>query len=153
MIKNILLLLILVAVIGGGIGFAYYSDPEQASIQLFDQAMTEFAKNAENLEKQYEENGSLSETTKILYLDTIASQQSEANLVVNMTVARQYVTLIFSDGNWPLANQSIILEPFIPETSSKDKSVRWKCISGSVLIRFRSKNCRLGYGVSSSELR
>ena len=153
MIKNILLPLILVAVIGGGIALAFYSDPEQASIKLFDQAMTEFSKNAENLEKQYQKNGSLSETTKILSLDTTALQQNEAKLVVNMTVARQYVTLVFSDGNWPLANQSIILEPFIPENSSKDKSVRWKCISGSVLIRFRNKNCRLGYGILSSELR
>lgn len=153
MIKNVILFLVLVAVIGGGIGYSFYSDPEQASIQLFDQAMNQFAKQAENLEIQYEKNGALSESTKILKLDTITSQESDANLVVHMTVASQYVTLVFSDGNWPLANQSIILEPFIPESSFLDKSVRWKCISGSVLVRLRNKNCRLGYGVSSSKLR
>ena len=153
MLKNIALLLILVAVIGGGISYAFYSDPEQASIRLFDQAMNEFAKNAENLEKQYEKNDSLSESTKKLNLDRITSKEGEINLVVNMTVSRQYVTLTFPDGNWPLANQSIVLEPFIPETSSENKSVRWKCIRGSVLVRLRSKNCRLGYGILSSELR
>ncbi len=153
MIKNIALLLILVAVIGGGIAYTFYSDPEQTSIRLFDQAMNEFAKHAKNLEDQYEKNGYLPESTIKLKLDTMTLQTSEINLIIQMTVAQQYVTLTFSDGNWPLANQSIILEPFIPETLSQDKSVRWKCISGSVLVRYRSKNCRLGYGVVSSELR
>jgi len=153
MIKNVFLFFILVAVIGGGIGYSFYSDPEQASIQLFDQAMKQFAKRADILEEQYEESGVLSESTEILKLERITVEESESKLVVHMTVASQYVTLVFSDGKWPLANQSIILEPFIPEALSEEKSVRWKCISGSVLVRIRSKNCRLGYGIVSSELR
>lgn len=163
MAKNIILLLTLIAIVGGGIGYAFYSDPDQASIQLFDQTMIEFAKNAQNLESQYEKNGFLIESEKILHPDFTGLQESNDRLMVNMIVAKQQVSLVFSDGEWPLANQSIILEPFLPENisqedsaptvSSGNKQVRWKCLSGSVLVRFRSKNCRLGYGVLSAELR
>ncbi len=152
MTKNQMLLLLLTAIIGAGVGYVVYFAPERPSVQLFNQAINEFAKNAEALEVQYKKNASLSTSSKTLSLG-VTEARGDKPLVVNMAISNQRVTLVFAEGDWPLANQSIILEPFIPEISNNDGQVRWKCIAGSVLVRFRSKDCRLGYGILTSELR
>ncbi len=153
MIKNSIVILFLTAIIGGGIVYAIYSDPELSSLQLFERAMVEFARNADGLEAQFRKNQSMTDSTKELSLAGNRPQSNSKPLVLSMVVSKRFVTLVFSIGDWPLANQSIVLEPFLPEISTKDGRVRWKCLGGSVLVRFRSKNCRLGYGVLISELK
>lgn len=144
-------------------GYAFFNDPELPAVRLFRQAISEFAKNASELELQFEQNGSLLAAdqkqgfSKILSLDyESVSPENSGNISdtsIQMVVSEYSVTLTFSDSEWPLAGQSIILVPFIPESSLNSDQLRWKCISGSVLIRLRLKDCRLGYGIASSDYR
>jgi len=147
--KNIVTVVFLVVLVVVGIGYAVFSDPDFASKQIFDKVMTEFAKNAKPLESQYRKNSSLLVFSKVFDLSDMFDKDKgeQSDYTVNMQVLAQQVILTFSDGDWAFANQAVILEPFI-----KDEQVRWKCIAGSLLVRLRSKDCRLGKGVIISEL-
>lgn len=141
--KNFIVLAFLVIVVAAGIYFTVISDPELEPKRAFDQAISEFAKNAELLEQHFKKNASLPPSTKTLYL----TSGEQSGLTAKMQVFAQYVILTFSSGEWAVANQTIVLEPLI-----KDQQLRWKCINGSLLVRWRSKDCRLGNGILISEL-
>jgi len=140
--KNFIVLALLVTVVAAGIYFTVISDPELESKRAFDQAISEFAKNAELLEQHFKKNASLPPSTKTLYLINV----EQTGLTVKMQVLAQHVILTFSSGEWAVANQTIVLEPVI-----KDQKLRWKCLNGSLLVRWRSKDCRLGNGILISE--
>lgn len=144
MSKNITIAIILIIFIFGGIGYAIYSAPERPEHLLFEQAIKKFSTYAAPLEKQFREKQSLPEFNQTASLSLPTSSKTPTTIPLKITTQNNTITLLFGEGDSTLANQTIILEPFI----KKDK-VRWKCINGSVLIRFRSKECRLGQGVST----
>jgi len=147
MAKNLSIFLFLIVLIGGGIGYSFYSDPELAAQKLFNLTLKEFARNSESLESEFEAKGRLTSSTRTLRVDFEHADMADSEVLVNMSIGSNNVTLTFSDQGSILSNQTIILEPY-----KKDSQVRWKCINGTVLIRNRDKNCRLGYGIARSEL-
>ncbi len=151
--KNLVVLLFISAIVGGGIGYVVYTDPERESLTMFEDALEAFSNDAQTFEISYNKESSLPIQQKKLILKYLDSNKIEHDVVVNMVSNGEIVSLVFSEGDWPLSSQSIVLEPFIPEKNDGTVEIRWKCISGSVLIRQRTKNCRLGYGILTSELR
>ncbi len=144
MLKNIVIFVLISCTLGVGIGYAIYSDPELASKQLFDRTIKAFAQNASALNLQYRNDQAL--TVLERELEVGDTESTGENLSVQMKVSKKSVQLIFPDGDGALSNQTIILEPFL-----KENVLRWKCHNGSVLMRLRSKNCRLGYGILITE--
>ena len=140
--KNLLVFLLIALVAGLGVSYAVYNDPELPSVRLFEQTIEEFAKQAASLEAEFRAENTLKPSKDSLILDYVTEDitSDTQNLVVEMIIESHHITLIFADGDWPFANQSIVLETFI-----KEGVVRWKCIAGSVLIRYRAKDCRLAY--------
>ena len=147
MAKNISIFLFLIVVIGGGIGYSFYSDPELPAQQLFSLTVKEFVRNSESLENDFEARGSLTPATRTLRVEFESAGNIENEVLVNMRVSTNRVVLTFPIQTSILPDQTIILEPY-----KKDANIRWKCINGTVLIRNRDKNCRLGYGISRTEL-
>jgi hypothetical protein len=167
--KSLILFLLISAVVGAGVGYAVFSDPELPSVKLFEDTMKAFAKKSGYLEKQFLEKGSLSAQESQLSVHFSAAKDGEKDIKLTMKISPKLVILRFPDFQLEnasnneqneklaqqdtektisLSGQSILLEPYI-----KDEQVRWKCIEGSVLVRLRSKDCRLGYGVLTTELR
>ena len=147
MSNNFATAIILIAVIVGGLYYAIYSDPEYHDHQLFDQAINTFANNAKELEQQFQSSGDLPLLSRKFTLSFIDQSDNQSNITLEMNVIHNAVTLTFGDAESALANQSILLEPFV----SKNQ-VRWKCLGGSALIRLRSKECRLGEGINIQEI-
>jgi len=147
MAKNISIFLFLIVLIGGGIGYSFYSDPELPAQKLFSLTLKEFARNSESLEKEFEAKGRLNPSTRTLRVAFEQADTAESEVLLNMNIGSNSVTLTYSTQASILASQSIILEPY-----KKNSQVRWKCINGTVLVRYRDKNCRLGYGIARSEL-
>ncbi len=146
MAKNIILFILIIIIIASGIGYSFLNDPEQPARQLVKLTLKEFAENSDELEKQFLTNTLLNENVKELtvaftYLD------KEFLVPIKMTVQKNQVTLLFDDEKSLLAGQTIILEPF-----KKDNLTHWYCINGNVLVRLRSRNCRIGNGILSSDL-
>lgn len=147
MSKNLVVVFFLVVIIGAGFGYVILSDPELNEQRLFDSAIAQFAKSAEPLEKQYFASQPLAATTQQFQLDFKDQQNKPSTIPLTLSVANSLVTLSFGDGDSLQANQTIMLEPFV-----KDQKIRWKCLDGSVLIRLRSKECRLGQGISTAKI-
>jgi len=132
----------MIAVVLGGISYAILSDPERPAVGLFKSTLKEFSQHSKHLDVQFKTSQSLTPLNKVLSVTFMAEQH-----MVKMTVSSQSVTLAFDDADGHLGNKSIILEPFITEST-----VKWRCINGSVLVRIRTKNCRMGYGHSIGEM-
>ncbi|WP_444996893.1 pilin [Aliikangiella sp. IMCC44359] len=141
MLRNIIITLILSFLIIIGIGYAVYNDRDFHEKQLFAQALTQFSLNAQQLEKQFLANSTLPEHNQQLNLNI---PSSNVHLPLAIKSDQKTITLLFGNGNSALANQTVILEPYI----NKARQVRWKCIQGSLLLRYRSKSCQLGKGIS-----
>jgi hypothetical protein len=152
MAKNLTAVLILVLLLAGGIGYAIFSAPEMPEHRLFNLALKQFSKNAASLEKQFIKQGVISAETKTLSVDYVDLEKVKTSIAVKMSVAHNQVQLYFGEGNTAFANNTVILEPYFPRGDVNKKNIRWKCIAGSVLIRFRSKDCRLGQGIDTKEV-
>ena len=151
MAKNIGITLLLLIIVSTGIGYAIFSAPELPEHKLFKLAIKQFASNAAELEKQFQEQSWMSSEQKPLSLDYSDLDGLETSITVSMQINKHTVTLVFGEGNTEFSNQSIIFEPYFPKQSPESKQIRWKCIGGSVLIRFRTKACRLGPGIDIAD--
>lgn len=147
MLKNLLVAAFIILIIASGLGYAIYSAPELPEHQLFNKTLEEFAKNAGKLEQEFKKLGQLTEFAQQLDVPFKTQQKESANILVKTHISNNTLILTYDQGKTALANQTIILEPYLLEGR-----VRWKCINGSVLIRFRSKNCRLGKGIDTSAI-
>jgi hypothetical protein len=153
MMSKLLKILPIIVVVLAGFGYVILSDPELPAAGLFKATLKEFSKHSRSLDSQFKASESLRASSKSLSVkfstseNPLQSSQLAGQYRVKMTVSSMFVSLVFVDADGPLRNQSIVLEPFI-----KDNLVKWKCINGSVLARVRTKNCRLGYGHSTSEM-
>ena len=152
MAKNLGVILIMFSVLAGGIGYVIYSAPELPEHQLFNLAIKHFSQNAASLEQQFIKSGSISAEEKQLTIKYLDLNKAQATLLVKMSVANNQAILAFGEGNTAFAFQTIILEPYFPRGDMAKKNIYWKCIGGSVLVRFRSKVCRLGPGIDTSEI-
>jgi len=148
MARNLIVFLTLLGVISAGIFYAVQSDPEYNSLRLFEQTLQKFSQGSNELEAQFTQKGALIPSSSEFIVNFVADSGNILPITVTKIVNERIVTLVLADGDWPLSNQTIVLEPFI-----KESQLRWKCIEGSVLVRNRNKNCRLGYGIVTSELR
>ncbi|TQV85480.1 pilin [Aliikangiella coralliicola] len=147
MAKTFTIAILLVASIIAGLFYAIYSDPERHDHQLFELAIKTFANNAEKLEQEFQSSGTLPAISQTHSLSFTDLTNTQSTISLDMRVTGNAITLQFGDGESLLANQSILLEPFIANSK-----IRWKCIGGSALIRLRTKACRLGEGIQTQEI-
>ena len=147
MAKNLSIFVFLVLIIAAGIGYSYYSDPELPAQQLVRKTLKEFANKSESIEREFESRGKMSSSSKNLTVKFVDANKSEQNLSVKMRVVANSVTLSFPARAPVLADQTIILEPF-----EQNGQIRWKCLGGSVLVRYRNKDCRIGKGISRQDI-
>ena len=131
-----------------GIGYSFYTDPERPSVDIVNNAVKAFGELAEPLEDDFASSGNLSPTSKRLSIQYLDVELNRAMLSVSMRVSTNNVTLTFPSDSTELANQTLILEPI-----KKGEQIRWKCLDGTVLIRYRPKDCRLGNGLYTPKLR
>jgi len=143
MAKNLSIFVLLVLIIATGIGYSFYSDPELPAQQLVRKTLQEFANKSERIEREFESSGKMPSISKNLTVKFTGFDKPEQNLSVNMKVSANFVTLFFPAQAPLLADQTIILEPF-----EKNGQIRWKCLDGTVLVRYRNKDCRIGKGIS-----
>jgi len=152
MSKNFGILLFLVTIIAAGIGYAVYTAPELPEHRLFNLAIKHFANKSSEFEKQFRANQVITNFKQQFDIEYSDLDRVEGTISVKMSAVNNQVILTFGEGNTAMANQTILLEPFFPRQSTAQTPVHWKCIGGSVLIRFRSKACRLGKGFVSNEI-
>jgi hypothetical protein len=145
MVKNVILLISIIGIIAFGIGYAFLNDPEQPARQLVKLTLQEFFNYAGELEEEYSAHSLLKENTKeLLIVLTLSEKVTQES--VKLTVENNQVTLLFNNENSILVGQTIILEPF-----NKNNQINWYCINGSVLVRLRNKDCRIGNGILTSD--
>ncbi len=170
--KQGLLLLFLVVMSCVGVGYAILTDPELLPRQVFSESIKAFAANAKTLELQFKKDGKFKPTKKELKIklsanpigfltntfsirdnphrNTSESAQLEKDLAIQMRVGESMVTLVFPEVIPSISNQTVILAPYF-ENEDIQNIVRWRCIDGSFLVRFRSKPCRIGKGILISD--
>jgi hypothetical protein len=135
-----MIFLVAVAIIAGGLGYSFFSAPEQPTHQLVKAALDQFELDSLDLESQFQKNQRFSDFNSSINIDISSRTES---FKVNMQGSNSKVLLTFPANAGLVANQTILLEPFI-----KESEVRWKCINGTVLVRLRPKPCRIGNGLS-----
>lgn len=149
--KNLAVAFLLIFIIAAGIGYAILNAPEWPEHQLFKVALKTFSQNAGKLENQFIHQGKIADEPRELRLNYRDLDNVESIILVNMSVSNNQVTFSFAEGNTAFAHQSIIFEPYFSDKNGDTKQVVWKCIGGSVLIRFRTNDCRLGPGIVTRE--
>ena len=142
MLRNISIAIFSLILIGSGIGYAIFQDPDRLLQNLVKESIHQVATKAKQLEPNYLKSGSLKKGSFSLSLDYKDSQGQSATLPVQVNISGQMISLRYGDGDIPVANQTLILKPV-----AKNQSVIWQCLDGSLLIRLRPKDCRLGYGI------
>lgn len=142
MTKNTLLFFIIVLILASGLSYVVYQDPEKAEQQLFIATLKQAQIHTKHLESEFFTSQTLtSEPAKFNVMHPISNGET-GQISITLSTANNQITLRFDEGNTALAGQTIILEPVI-----KNNQVLWKCLHGSVLLRFRSKACRLGEAI------
>jgi|GEM_PF-3592301 len=143
MIKRITATLLLLTILAAGIGYSIYQDPERRERDLFDGLIAALAQQSAPLEHAFQQSQLLPPREFDLRLDYTDSQNLAAAIAARVVINDNRLTVTFADGDTQLANQTAIFEPFI-----KSERVMWKCLSGSILMRYRPRPCRLGEGIS-----
>ncbi len=144
--------ILLIAIMMAGFRYVYYADPELPDRRLFADAINAFSNNAASSENEFVKKQSISQLNKSFSLKYIGSDKVESVIGLRMSTQNNLVILTFGKGESLLAERSIIMEPYFTNKEMNLASVRWKCIGGSVLLRLRSKACRLGYGIDTREV-
>ncbi|MDQ7048640.1 MAG: pilin [Enterobacterales bacterium] len=135
----------MLTIILAGIGYAVYSDPDFKRQQIFIYTLKSFAKQLKPLESQYKlKQVMLPQRTSFTVSYTDAEGQQKIDMM--MQVEAKLVRLSYpKEGD--LDGETIVLEPVI-----KQQKVLWKCLNGSLLTRYRIKDCRLGYAVDLHQI-
>ncbi len=143
--KKLLVFTLLLAVILAGVGYAVFSDPDFKRQQIFIHTLKSFAKQLKPLESQFKLKQSMQPQRKSF---TVSFTDSQGSYKINMMmqVEAKLVRLSYPKES-DLDGETIVLEPVI-----KQKKVLWKCLNGSLLTRYRIKDCRLGYALDLHQL-
>jgi len=143
--KKLLAFLLLLGVILAGVGYAVFTDPDFKRQQMFIHTLKAFANEVKPLESQFKSQQVLlpnSSTFNVDYTDSDGQQ----SLQIVMQVEPNLVRLSYPiEGD--LDGETIVLEPLL-----KQQKVLWKCLNGSLLTRYRTKDCRLGYAIDFNQL-
>lgn len=148
MFKNVSQILVIVAITAAGFGYALMSDPERESHDLFQRAIVGFSLVASDLDQQYLTTKSFKNGSRSYQVDYKDENGQVATQTISMMIDAQIIKLTFDNAPSSLSEQSILLEPLV-----KDDTVYWRCINGSVLVRYRTKDCRLGYGFTIAQMK
>jgi hypothetical protein len=146
--KSFILLLLLLGVIGGGVGYSLLNSPDFTSQLMFKQILKSFANKAIEFESQFRKQQSMEPQQKELLVEFQTPFGDRLSEKLQLVVSKNIITIKIPNSSSALAGQSIVLEPVINENV-----LRWKCINGDVVIRVRSKNCRLGNGETLADMR
>lgn len=139
--KNLIIVVLLLGIISVGISYSIYNSPDLPLQNMYKMALTEFAKQAEPFEQEFTRSSQFKTQDKLVEFDTNSPDGANTHVAMTLTTTSAAITLSFMTGEFALAGETIILEPEL-----KEGVIHWKCINGSVLVRIRTKNCRLGYG-------
>jgi hypothetical protein len=151
--SKLISILLITGIIVAGVSYAWFSDPEFSAHAIYKATLKEFAQQSGEQDKQFSSSQAMkavSKKFKVLYdanENPLQNNLDSRDYLVTMTVSEKSISLVYETSDELLANQSIILEPVVEGTT-----VQWKCINGSVLVRVRTKNCRLGYGHTREEM-
>lgn len=140
--KNSLLGVLLIIIVAAGLFYAVNQDPERREHQLFVTTLKQVAAYSKPYESQFFTSQSIKADSAQISLPYQTSTGETQQIILSLQTANNQVTLRYGPGDSALANQTIILEPLV-----KNNQVYWKCLNGSVLLRFRSKACRLGEAI------
>ncbi len=139
--KNLIIVLFLVLLIGAGVGYSMLTSPDFAPQIMFKQILKEFAASAKDINAQFKSTQRMQQQQVELPVRFQLPLGESINISIDMQVDAHRVVLKVPNDSPYLTGQQIILEPAVTLNE-----VRWKCINGDVVARVRSKNCRLGNG-------
>ncbi len=145
MMKKLLVFILLLGVIIAGIGYLVVQDQDFQKQKAFIETLKLFAKQAKPLEKQFRSKKGLKPSKKTLKLQ-LQTADGPIKVLIQMQVRAKSVLLTYA-GESDLAGQTVILEPVISQ-----QKVGWKCLNGSLLTRYRTKDCRLGYAIDLAKI-
>jgi len=145
--KNLILAIGILSLVVAAIGWAIYADPERHDKLLFKQALRQFASQSQVWEAQFTSESKLPQVNQTLTLNYLDRANVDATMSVKISTRGNRVVMQFGDGDTLLAQQTVALVP-----KQVKGQVVWQCLEGSLLIRVRSKNCRLGKGFTRNQL-
>jgi len=137
--KAALIALMLAVIISGGLYFSYMQDQDRHAQQMFKQVMAAVANLSPQLEQSYTANQQFSPQDKPVSLSVVNHDGVQTKLSFVIQVEPEYVLISIAPGETLLADSTVLLEPVLSEGQ-----VRWKCLGGDLLLRYRSKACKVG---------
>ena len=147
MFKQLLVVLAIAVVVAAGISFSYFSDEQWYERQLFEQSLRAFGQEQRALNAAFAKDSQLPAYSKTLSLNYVDSNNAPLVIDIQITSSNNQVILSFGQGETQLAEQTIILEPILKTLDDGNQQVYWKCLNGSVLLKYRTKACRLGEAI------
>ncbi len=142
MLKKALLGISLIAFLIAGIMYALNQAPEKKEQILVQKMLERFFLSSASWETEYQKKAKLSSIDLQFFLESDPKPQS-----VKMNNSSTSIVVRFGRADNQLSEQTIIMEPVI-----ENQEVRWKCIRGSVLLRFRPRPCQLGKAITNASL-
>ncbi|MCW8875787.1 MAG: pilin [Kangiellaceae bacterium] len=147
MFKNFLVVLTILIVVAGGIGYSYFSDEQWHERRLFTQSLESFGHHQQTLTASFIKDGQIPAYSKTLALNYTAANNAQLAIDLQISTANNQVILRFGQGESQLAEQTILLEPVVKQLDDTSQQVLWKCLNGTVLLKYRPKACRLGEAI------
>ncbi|MBV1908818.1 MAG: pilin [Kangiellaceae bacterium] len=145
--KNLLVFTVLAVAIGSGIYYAVNQSPDVLAQSFFRTILKEVSPELLKYEKDLASAGTMKSETKQLSFNFIHPDGNQERVTLSLSVKESQLLLAIGDTASLLSGETIILEP-----SREEGTTVWKCINGSVLVRIRPKNCRLGLGELRTEM-
>lgn len=147
MFKKLLAVCAIVLIVAGGIGFSFFSDEQWHQRQLFNQSLEAFGQHQQAINSSFTQDGQLPNFSQALVLNYSGVNNTQLSIDLQISTFNNQVTLLFGQGETPLAEQTIFLEPVLKTLNTGEQQVYWKCLNGSVLLKYRPKACRLGEAI------
>jgi len=130
-----------------GLGWAITNSPDRNEMLLVEKATEKFFEKADLLNSSLIKSSPLPEFKETHSL-TLEGQTDSQPQIIEIRVDGEVVILTFLESDNELSGQTMIFEPVVNE-----QQVLWKCLNGSVLLRYRSKHCQLGEAVDGESFK
>lgn len=141
------LILLITVIIAVGIGWAITHSSDRNEILLVEKAIDSFFVKSKQLEPSLIKSEPLSKLKETLNL-SFENQTTIPSQTIEIEAIGEIVVLRFLESDSDLSGKSINFEPVIVE-----QKVLWKCLNGSVLLRYRPKRCQLGEAVNAENFK
>jgi hypothetical protein len=149
--KGILIISVMALILIGVFAFLIHTDPEKQERAMFTMVFNEFKPMAKELHKAFY-NDEILPTSQRSVVRKLRDKSGEATSVkLNIVVLADKISIEWMDK----ANTatSVEFEPIIKiNKKTNEKTVKWLCSGGSMLLRYRSKPCRTLAGLSYDDL-